>query len=158
MREWWISRKGKSGLSDLLFVQTRRKMRITGCCKRIGSLWRADFALRFLRLHIAFFSCVFCVYALRFCSVLASWTRTLLRFMFRGERKLNLKPKKCSYHLLTLFYLTVKMQFEIGLPNRTCKLILKWEMLWLKQGILKGEVSLYHWPPVCLVWISLFFK
>ncbi len=24
------------------------------------------------------------------------------------------------------------------------------------QGILKGEVSLYHWPPVWLVWISLF--
>jgi hypothetical protein len=26
------------------------------------------------------------------------------------------------------------------------------------QGILKGEVSLYHWPPVWLVWISLFLK
>jgi len=26
------------------------------------------------------------------------------------------------------------------------------------QGILKGEVSLYHWPPVWLVWISLFCK
>ncbi len=26
------------------------------------------------------------------------------------------------------------------------------------QGILKGEVSLYHWPPVLLVWISLFCK
>ncbi len=25
------------------------------------------------------------------------------------------------------------------------------------QGILKGEVSLYRWPPVWLVWISLFF-
>ncbi len=24
------------------------------------------------------------------------------------------------------------------------------------QGILKGEVSLYHWPPVWLVWISCF--
>ncbi len=29
---------------------------------------------------------------------------------------------------------------------------------WLHQGILKGEVSLYHWPPVWLVWISLFCK
>ncbi len=27
-----------------------------------------------------------------------------------------------------------------------------------KQGILKGEVSLYHWPPVWLVWKSLFYK
>jgi hypothetical protein len=27
---------------------------------------------------------------------------------------------------------------------------------WLTQGILKGEISLYHWPPVWLVWISLF--
>jgi hypothetical protein len=26
------------------------------------------------------------------------------------------------------------------------------------QGILKVEVSLYRWPPVLLVWISLFFK
>jgi hypothetical protein len=26
------------------------------------------------------------------------------------------------------------------------------------QGILNGEVSLYHWPPVWLVWISLFCK
>jgi len=26
------------------------------------------------------------------------------------------------------------------------------------QGILKGEVSLYSWPPVWLVWISLFCK
>ncbi len=26
------------------------------------------------------------------------------------------------------------------------------------QGILKGEVSLYRWPPVLLVWISLFCK
>jgi hypothetical protein len=26
------------------------------------------------------------------------------------------------------------------------------------QGILKGEVSLYRWPPVWLVWISLFCK
>ncbi len=26
------------------------------------------------------------------------------------------------------------------------------------QGIIKGEVSLYHWPPVGLVWISLFCK
>ncbi len=26
------------------------------------------------------------------------------------------------------------------------------------QGILKGEVSLYWWPPVWLVWISLFCK
>jgi hypothetical protein len=28
----------------------------------------------------------------------------------------------------------------------------------IRQGILKGEVSLYHWPPVWLVWISLFCK
>ncbi len=28
----------------------------------------------------------------------------------------------------------------------------------LLQGILKGEVSLYLWPPVWLVWISLFCK
>jgi hypothetical protein len=26
------------------------------------------------------------------------------------------------------------------------------------QGILKGEVSLYHGPPVCLVWVSVFCK
>jgi hypothetical protein len=26
------------------------------------------------------------------------------------------------------------------------------------QGILKGEVSLYRWPPVWLLWISLFCK
>ncbi len=30
------------------------------------------------------------------------------------------------------------------------------DRLW--QGILKGEVSLDHWPPVWLVWISLFRK
>jgi hypothetical protein len=29
---------------------------------------------------------------------------------------------------------------------------------YLVQGILKGEVSLYHWPPVWLVWISQFWK
>jgi hypothetical protein len=28
----------------------------------------------------------------------------------------------------------------------------------MNQGILKGEVSLYHWPPDWLVWISLFCK
>ncbi len=28
----------------------------------------------------------------------------------------------------------------------------------LNQGILMGEVWLYHWPPVWLVWISLFGK
>jgi len=28
----------------------------------------------------------------------------------------------------------------------------------LMQGILKGEVSLYRWPPVWQVWISLFCK
>jgi hypothetical protein len=28
----------------------------------------------------------------------------------------------------------------------------------LRQGILKGEVSLYPWPPVWLVWINLFCK
>ncbi len=28
----------------------------------------------------------------------------------------------------------------------------------LEQVILKGEVSLYRWPPVWLVWISLFTK
>ncbi len=28
----------------------------------------------------------------------------------------------------------------------------------LRQGILKGKVSLYHWPPVWPVWISLFCK
>jgi hypothetical protein len=27
-----------------------------------------------------------------------------------------------------------------------------------QQGILKGEISLYCWPPVWLVWISLFCK
>jgi len=27
----------------------------------------------------------------------------------------------------------------------------------LQQGILKGQVLLYHWPPVWLVWISLFY-
>ncbi len=27
-----------------------------------------------------------------------------------------------------------------------------------EQGVLKGEVSLYCWPPVWLVWISLFCK
>ncbi len=26
----------------------------------------------------------------------------------------------------------------------------------LDQGILKGEVSLYHWPPVQLVWNQLY--
>jgi hypothetical protein len=26
----------------------------------------------------------------------------------------------------------------------------------LNQGILKGEVSLYRWPPVCLVWNQLY--
>jgi hypothetical protein len=29
---------------------------------------------------------------------------------------------------------------------------------WFHQGILKWEVSLYHWPFVWLVWISLFCK
>ena len=27
---------------------------------------------------------------------------------------------------------------------------------WQNQGILKGEVSLYHWPPVWLVWNQLY--
>ncbi len=31
-------------------------------------------------------------------------------------------------------------------------------LLVMGQGILKGEVSLYCWPPVWLVWISLFCK
>ncbi len=26
----------------------------------------------------------------------------------------------------------------------------------VRQGILKGDVSLYHWPPVWLIWISRF--
>jgi len=28
----------------------------------------------------------------------------------------------------------------------------------LNQGILKGEVSLYRWPPVCLVWNQLHYN
>jgi hypothetical protein len=27
---------------------------------------------------------------------------------------------------------------------------------WLEQGILKGEVSLYSWPPVWQVWNQLY--
>ncbi len=38
----------------------------------------------------------------------------------------------------------------------------KWSNVWLPgkfdQGILKGEVSLYSWPPVWPVWVSLFCK
>jgi hypothetical protein len=37
-----------------------------------------------------------------------------------------------------------------------CLLENMWHRGVLKQGILKGEVSLYCWPPVWLVWISLF--
>ena len=34
----------------------------------------------------------------------------------------------------------------------------RWFMVEKEQEILKGEVSLYCWPPVWLVWISLFCK
>ncbi len=34
----------------------------------------------------------------------------------------------------------------------------RWIFDTIYQGILKEEVSLYHWPPFWLVWISLFCK
>ena len=40
----------------------------------------------------------------------------------------------------------VKMFFSVIFPQRH----------WLNQGILKGEVSLYRWPPVWLVWNQLY--
>ncbi len=33
---------------------------------------------------------------------------------------------------------------------------IKCKFCWPDQGILKGEVSLYHWPPVWLVWNQLY--
>jgi len=42
-----------------------------------------------------------------------------------------------------------KLNSKLRSEKQTC---------WYRQGILKGEVSLYSWPPVWLVWISLFCK
>ncbi len=38
----------------------------------------------------------------------------------------------------------------------TCKFTFNFERS--DQGMLKGEVSLYHWPPIWMVWISLLCK
>jgi hypothetical protein len=66
-------------------------------------------------------------------------------------------------------YLNEVNRTEPSLSVRVHWLNLSWPLgrddkpnhpLWgqIVQGILKGEVSLYSWPPVWLVWISLFCK
>ncbi len=42
------------------------------------------------------------------------------------------------------------------LPNLWMGLIYQSIFVSIRQGILKGEVSLYHWPPVWLVWNQLY--
>jgi hypothetical protein len=72
-----------------------------------------------------------------------------------------------SYHFLTLYTTSINTFFS-SFVFITLTLLTQVEglsnfyftkfFIQLNQGILKGKVSLYHWPPVWLVWISLFCK
>ncbi len=56
-------------------------------------------------------------------------------------------------------FLTVKMAGRVFTKMVTIILSSKWRStakIWLYRRILKGEVSLYHWPPVWLVWNQLY--
>ncbi len=59
-------------------------------------------------------------------------------------------------------YLTVVIFTTPGLIRHLWQLktvvFLHWCQICVVPGNTKGEVSLYHWPPVWLVWISLFCK
>jgi hypothetical protein len=62
--------------------------------------------------------------------------------------------KSCSNHLSVQLESVSKFLnsvYEFSVPDDFCRA----RQNQLKQGMLKGEVTLYHWPPVWLVWISL---
>ena len=50
--------------------------------------------------------------------------------------------------------------FRVGshLPVKQKQVVILLKLLSQMQGILKGEVSLYHWPPIWLIWIQLYDK
>jgi hypothetical protein len=64
------------------------------------------------------------------------------------------KCVKCKWNLLTSLYDSrhQRMTWGWAAPNQA------WDnhLNWSDQGILKGEVSLYHRPPVWLIWNQLY--
>ncbi len=71
---------------------------------------------------------------------------------FRNFRKFERGAKTgCQCHL-TFLSVTIREISWSVLPYSF------WKRQALAQGTLKGEASLYHWPPVWLFWISLFCK
>ncbi len=65
----------------------------------------------------------------------------------------------CYWNILTLCVLSVLVLVSMQVNTSLLHSILSHkEQKWMgtfQQGILKGEVSLYRWPPVWLFWISL---
>ncbi len=59
--------------------------------------------------------------------------------------------KHWSHH--SAAFILAGLEFPMEHPNLLFHPIFK---TWWNQGILKGEVSLYHWPPVWLVWNQLY--
>ncbi len=57
--------------------------------------------------------------------------------------------------LAVSFWKDMKFSIDIKSPTNSITSVFKWTF---NQGILKEEVSLYCWPPVWLVWITLFCK
>jgi len=81
-----------------------------------------------------------------FTLVLSLWSGQSLSEHCRGLHDILDNGTQKNVHLLFLHALSkAAVQSHIT------------EYLWnLWQGILKGEVSLYHWPPVWLVWNQLY--
>jgi hypothetical protein len=74
-------------------------------------------------------------------------------------QQFGLHHQKFRDFLNLLVTLSPRLWVKSHLADRQwCSLALVWpngERL-IEQGILKGEVSLYHWPPVWLVWNQLY--
>ncbi len=75
----------------------------------------------------------------------------------RGAVKTEANYKK-DIQVIVVFLFSLSWQKKVF---RNIMEASKWDLSIItisnsNQGILKGEVSLYHWPPFLLVWISLF--
>ncbi len=78
----------------------------------------------------------------------------------RVKRKISVINETKSRYISHRKKITVCSLSTIKLAEQhnchLCSLCDYYSTLASEQGILKGEVSLYHWPPVCLVWNQLY--
>jgi hypothetical protein len=82
-----------------------------------------------------------------------------------GQQYGDTSPFSIPWIMLPLPLLSMYLQHKfkwsyLCRSTQGCKfgVFVVWDNWQFCQRILKGKVSLYHWPPVWLVWISLFCK